>query len=329
MGLFDIFRNNTSVVWRDKNGNISCPGDDCPKKCDETCPIWCQTMALTMMKMGENQKAIEEFKKALTLAPDFKDAWVNMAAIYGSMNNHMEANKAYKTAYAIDKKYKNALFGLIISCKNLGQFEEALKYCDEFEAVVGKTEADKLRKQVTDVQNSGNVSRQESALDMALKIIAQARKSGILGQNNNFPNIPEIMAEGKYACQKIFKDLVKDEGGRTPDIWMAWGAYAGMGAVYHWDIDWDSLKAKGVAETLLEPRGSFAMDEYVVDSIGIGFDTAEGKKFTQGVYNLSMWAIDQFFPDPKDPNAMQAVMETMQAMYLFGMVCEMERIGMR
>ncbi len=329
MGLFDMFRKNTSVVWRDNDGKIYCPGDACPQKCDDSCPIWCQTMALTMMKMGEGSKAIEEFRKALTIAPDFKDAWVNMAAVYGSMNNHLEANKAYKAAYAIDKKYTNALFGLIISCKNLGQFEEALKYCDEFEVIAGKAEAEKLRKQIRDVQSAGNVTRQESAIDMAVKIISHARKSGILGQNDHFPNIPEIMAEGKYACQKIFRDLIKDENGRSPDLWLAWGAYAGMGAVYHWNIDWDSLQKKGVAETLLEPRGSFAMDEYVVDSIGIGFDTAEGKTFTQGVYNLSMWAISQFFPGPNAQNAIQIAMETMQAMYLFGMVCEMERLGMK
>lgn len=329
MGLFDMFKKNTSVVWRDNNGKISCPGDNCPQKCDDSCPIWCQTMAITMMKMGENQKAIEEFKKALTIAPDFKDAWVNMAAIYGSMNNHMEANKAYKAAYAIDKKYKNALFGLIISCKNLGQFDEALKYCEEFEAVVGKAEADKLRLQVKEAQDSGKISRQESAIEMAAKIVAHARKTGILGHNNNFPHIPEIMAEGKYACQEIFNDLIKDPDGRRPDIWLAWGAYAGMGAVYHWNIDWDGLKRKGVAATLLEPRGSFAMDEYVVDTIGIGFETDEGKSFTQSIYNLTMWAIEEFFIDPEELNAMQNAMETMQAMYLFGMVYQMERLGMR
>ena len=46
-------------------------------------------MAITMMNMGENAKAIEELRKAVTLAPDYKDAWVNMAAIYGSINNHL------------------------------------------------------------------------------------------------------------------------------------------------------------------------------------------------------------------------------------------------
>lgn len=230
MKLFNIFKKDTSVVWRDKNGRISCPGDHCPQNCDENCPIWCQTMAITMMNMGENAKAIEELRKAVTLAPDYKDAWVNMAAIYGSINNHLEANKAYKAAYAIDKKYKNALYGLIVSCKNLGQFAEALKYCDEFQIVTGKTEADNLRTQIKEAQNSGNINRRESAIDMAVKIIAHARKTGLLGQNEHFPHIPEIMAESKYVCPTIFKELNKLKDGRRPDIWLAWGAYAGMGS---------------------------------------------------------------------------------------------------
>ena len=99
--------------------------------------------------------------------------------------------------------------------------------------------------------------------------------------------------------------------------------------VHHWNISWDSLEQKGIAKTLLEPRGAFAMDEYVVDSIGIGFESIEGKNFTQHVYNLAMWTIGQFFPDPNDTDIMQVAMEAMQAMYIFGMVCQMERLGMR
>lgn len=329
MGLFDIFKSSTSVVWRDKTGKINCPGDDCPQKCDESCPIWCQTMALTMMKMGEDQKAIEEFRKALTLAPDFKDAWVNMAAIYGGMNNHLEANKAYKAAYAIDKKYKNALFGLIISSKNLGQFEEALKYCDEFQALAGKAEADRLRSQVKQAQSSGNISRQETAIEMAVKIIDQARKDGTMGDNNKMPNIPEIMAQSKTVCSTILKDLMNSKEGNRPDIWLAWGAYAGMGAVQHWHLDWDTLRDKGIAETLLEPRGSFAMDEYVLDIIGIGYETEEGKVFQQNIYNLAMWSFSKFLMDKSGGQMMESAFETMQAMYIFGMVLQMERLGMK
>lgn len=324
-----MFKNGQSVVWRDKNGDIKCPGDDCPQECDDTCPIWCQTMAITFLQMGMKEEAIKELKKGLILAPDFKDSWVNLAAIYGGMNNHMEANKAYKTAYAIDNNYKNAIFGLIISCKNLGQFDEALKYCDEYAKKVSKAEAEELRMQVMEAKNSGTICRQESALDMAMKIVKQARETGILGANDHLPNIPEIMVEAKRTCSVIIRDMIKDEDGKDPVLWLAWGAYAGIGAVWHWQIDWDNLKNKGIPETLLKPRGSFAMDEYVIDSIGIGFETPEGEEFTKKIYGLSMWAFGEFMVEAKGQAAIQIAHETAQAMYIFGMVLEMERLGMR
>ncbi|MGM9841568.1 MAG: tetratricopeptide repeat protein [Candidatus Limisoma sp.] len=152
MGIFDIFKKSPSVVWRDRNGEINCPGDACPKECDDSCPIWCQTMGIMMMKVGHNEEAVDDFKKALVIEPNFKEAWVNLAASYGGMNNHIEANKAYKKAYSIDKNYKNAIFGLIISCKHLGQFDEALKYCDEYERKVSRAEAASLRKQVIEAR---------------------------------------------------------------------------------------------------------------------------------------------------------------------------------
>ena len=317
MGLFDFFKKQKEV-WRDCNGNIRCPGDSCPQECDDRCPIWCQTMAISLVNIGHDDKAIDSFKRALSIAPDFKEAWVNLAATYGGMNDHMEANKAYKMAYSIDKDYKNAIFGLIISCKNLGQFEEALSYCEEYR-----------RFDEIEVRDSGKIGRQESAFDMFIKIMQQARKMESLPTRDHIQEIPEIRSQAKPVCQTIFKEMIKTESGRQPDLWLAWAAYAGMGAVYHWHVNWNGLKEKGIAETLLEPRGAYAMDEYVIDTIGIGFDTEEGKRLTQDVYNLSMWTLMEFFQDSSTEILMRIALEAMQSMYIFGMVYEMERLGMR
>lgn len=328
MGLFDFFKQQKEV-WRNKDGRIECPGDACPKACDETCPIWCQTLAVQRMQAGQNEAALAYFKKALTIAPDFKDAWVNLASIYGMMNNDLEANKAFKTAYALDGHYRQAIHGLIISSKNLGQFDEALKYCDEYAEKIDKPEADKLRKMVTAARDSGNVVRRESALDMALKIVNHARETGLLPQNDHLQHIPEIITEAKTVCIKVLKELMKDEGGGNILTWLCWGAYAGMGAVLHWHLDWNSLRSKGIAETLLEPRGVDEMDEYVIDSIGVGFKSPAGQKLNNDVYKLSLWASIQFIQDPSKKEAALIIHEVMQSMYIFGMVYEMERLGMR
>lgn len=329
MDSSDTSKNKASVVWRNQDGIIACPGDDCPQKCDDTCPIWCQTMALTMMNMGQFVKAVTEYEKAVKLAPDFKEAWVNLGAAYGYCNCHSEAERAYKAAYDLDNNYKNAIYGLIIAYKNETQYEQALKYCDEYAQKIDKSEADKLREEILALQKTAEAARQDDPLEMALKIIERARQDGILTCNEQPPYIPEIIAEGQRACQKIHDELITDKDGRSPVIWLSWGAYAGMGAVYHWSKDWNSLKSKGVAETLLEPRGYFAMDEYVLDAIGVTYESPEGKKLSNYIRILANWAFVEFMKDATEDNAMQIIMHEMQAMYHFGMVYEMDRLGMK
>lgn len=329
MEAFDSNEKNSKVVWRDNQGRIVCNGDACPQKCDDTCPIWCQTMAISLMRIGQEEKAIEEFKKALSIAPDFKDAWVNLAAIYGGKDNHLEANKAYQSAYAIDNNYKNAIFGLIFSFKNLGQFEEALKYCDEYSNKINPVEGEKLKNQVIMEQSAGLNLSHPSAISIAQSIISTSRRYGVLGENDNFPNIPELMVESKSICSKILEEMCKNEDGRDPVLWLAWSAYAGMGSVYHWQIDWFHLKLKGIAETLLEPRGLYCMDEYVLDTIGIEFDSEEGQQFSQKIFDISMWVFQDHLEKAPRGNAMEVALEAMQAMFIFGMVYEMERLGLR
>lgn len=164
---------------------------------------------------------------------------------------------------------------------------------------------------------------------MALKIVTHARDIGLLPPNNRLQYIPELYIEAKPVCRKVFDELVKLKDGRHTWTWLSWGAYAGIGAVLHWHLDWEKLRAKGIAETLLEPRGAFAMDEYVIDSIGIGFGTPEGQKLSKDIYNLAMWVCLKSIDDPSKDESVQIAFEAMQSMYIFGMVYEMEKLGMK
>ena len=71
------------------------------------------------------------------------------------------------------------------------------------------------------------------------------------------------------------------------------------------------------------------MDEYVIDTIGIGFESEEGKKLSKDVSILSMWALMEFSNDSSGEILMRIALEAMQSMYMFGMVYEMERLGMK
>lgn len=59
MGFFNKRKNKENpVVWRDASGKITCPGDSCPKDCDDTCPIYLNTQAGMMCQLGMGDKAI-------------------------------------------------------------------------------------------------------------------------------------------------------------------------------------------------------------------------------------------------------------------------------
>ena len=112
-----------------------------------------------------------------------------MATAYGRLGNHVEANKGFKAAYDLDHKYKQALIGLIYSHRNMGQFEEAYKYCDEIEPIVGKAEADGHRAAVKERETSRgtdsiHTERQYGNPDDLKKYIGtQISKEVLLGRN--------------------------------------------------------------------------------------------------------------------------------------------------
>lgn len=332
MGLFDFLKKK-GVCWRDSDGQIDCPGDSCPQECDKSCPIWCHTLAVSALQIGQLDDAIALFNESLSIAPDYKESWVNMASIYGQQGNHIEANKAFLMAYQLDNNYANAIRGVIASYKNMGHFEEAFQFCDIFKNNVGDSkEAEVLRQSVREAQESGKIKRRDNDIAMAMNIISEARRMGILEPNEKMPHIPEIMVEKKRTCLALRQELL--ERGKThkdalfPLVWYLWPIYAGIGAVYHWHIDWDSLQKKGIPQTLLEPRGVYAMDEYVLDIIGIGYDTEAAKKLNAQFQALALLHSE----DKIDKNNFyhsDETLEFMQAMYIFGMVFEMERLGMR
>ncbi len=135
MGLFGIFKNkndNGKVVWRNVNGQIVCPGDACPKDCDDTCPIYLNTQCAMLMRIGAGDKALEIYKKALEIAPDFYDAYNNMAGIYGGQGRYQEAYNCYMKAHELNKVRPNPVYGLALCCRDLGRPEECIKWCEEY-----------------------------------------------------------------------------------------------------------------------------------------------------------------------------------------------------
>ena len=135
MGLFDFLKKankRDTVVWRNVNGQIACPGDVCPEECDNTCPIYINTQCLALMRIGANDKALELYKKALEIAPDFYDAYNNMAGIYGGQGQYQKAYDNFLKAHELNPVRPNPIYGLALCCRDLDRTEECIKWCEEY-----------------------------------------------------------------------------------------------------------------------------------------------------------------------------------------------------
>lgn len=328
MGLFGKNKKN-KVVWRNREGQIVCTGDNCPQKCDEKCPIWENTMGLTMLKINEFGKAVEAFQHALEIAPDFVDAQNNMGTAYGMSNQHQKAYEAFSKALAMRPRYAKALRGMIVAEKNLGKYDEALRHCDELESY--GDDASDLREGISNAMGANDEEKTEALhyLDVTLKLLDMGREKGYI-QSKDFAHIPEIMACAERVCLKIVNgilDCVQDDEHSDPaTIILLWSAFAGMGAVFHWHVDWDHLSKAGIYEVLTKERGIYAMDEYVYDTIGIGFGSEEEKEITRFLRTLANCCIDEMV---EHDTSLASVVSCAQAMYLYGMMFEMNRLGMR
>lgn len=138
MGLLDSFKkkkDDGKVVWRNAQGIIACPGDSCPKNCDDTCPIYLNTQAAMLMSIGQGVKAIPLYKKALEIAPDFYDAWNNLGGIYGERGEYQTAYDHYIKAHEYKPQKPNPVYGLMLTSRDLGLHEECIKWCDLYKTL--------------------------------------------------------------------------------------------------------------------------------------------------------------------------------------------------
>ncbi len=137
------------VVWRNSEGKITCPGDACPQACDESCPIHLNTLAAMTLQMGETHETIALFKRIIAMAPDYYDAWNNMAALYGGQGHYEEAREYYAKAHALAPERSAPILGLAFASKDLKEYQESLKWCDLYDTLKEDHQLDMTRAYVT------------------------------------------------------------------------------------------------------------------------------------------------------------------------------------
>ena len=131
--------------WRDKSGRIVCTKDDCDG-CDKDCPIYLNTVALALLKLHKYKEVIPLYEDIVNIAPDFYEAWNNMGSAYGHLSQYGKAREMFTKAHELQPEKIAPVFGLALTNKDLGYYEESLRWCDIYDKMSIDGRVDNVRK---------------------------------------------------------------------------------------------------------------------------------------------------------------------------------------
>jgi len=83
-------------------------------------------LAFAYGEMGRNREAIEAYREALRLKPDFTPAWYNLGVSYRELGRYQEAIAALREALRLKPDFAYAWHNLGASYGKLGRYQEAI-----------------------------------------------------------------------------------------------------------------------------------------------------------------------------------------------------------
>ncbi len=154
-----------------------------------------------------------------------------------------------------------------------------------------------------------------------------------------FPDIDDLSSAWAEVCHDILREIkefylevsrkektVSADSiiGRTMRSACLCCQYAGIGAVYFWDQDSDELEENGIFETLTEPNGLMEMDEFIVEEIGLPFQSSEEQKLRKHLNDNINRMYDII---GKSSDQKKQAIECLHALYLYGIQLGMVMLG--
>jgi tetratricopeptide (TPR) repeat protein len=78
-------------------------------------------------ELGRWQEAIDEYKQAIRIKPDYADAHNNLGAVYSKLGRYQDAIEAFSHAIKIKTDYAEAQYNLGITYGKLGRYQDAIE----------------------------------------------------------------------------------------------------------------------------------------------------------------------------------------------------------
>lgn len=126
-------------------------------------------------------------------------------------------------------------------------------------------------------------------------------------------------------------DAFKKEGKPVNvEIVSSFCMFAGIASILLWDKDWSSLKNKGIYESLIEPKGIDAIDDFAMELMGfedINYSTSKEAMRMKIIGQYSN-AVAMKFTE-KNLGKIEQYQQIIIAMFNFGIAYGAELLGMR
>jgi tetratricopeptide (TPR) repeat protein len=136
--------------------------------------------------LGQHQRAIEDYDKAIHLDPEFIDAYINRGLAYVGLCHHQQAKEDYDKAISLDPNSTGAYNNRGLVYMKLGQYQQAIEDYDK--AISLDPEYSFL------YYNLGCLHSLQKNLSKALKYLELALKNGYndfdwIKKDNDLDNI--------------------------------------------------------------------------------------------------------------------------------------------
>lgn len=164
------------------------------------------------------------------------------------------------------------------------------------------------------------------------KIVYEDKMAGIIPG----APVPEKMELIYNDADRIISECITDMASIMDPSHMSFPAnvlanclLTGIGAVYFWNDNNESFDINTIPHAFIVPRGAEYSDEYILDSVGIGFNSAEGYELVKHINELIADAYELIATiDEEEIRAVQW-RELYMAFFLYGMAYEIGRLGLK
>jgi tetratricopeptide (TPR) repeat protein len=106
---------------------------------DRSDPVLPFNLGNVLDAKGDEREAILSYQTAVARAPEFADAWYNLAVISGRHGRPEEAMRYYRAALQAQPDYEDAVHNLALLLTKLGRYSEALPLWERLIAIAPQT----------------------------------------------------------------------------------------------------------------------------------------------------------------------------------------------